>query len=586
MTKKSRKKRWIFFGLLFTIILGLTLSINIILSGVLRTAVNFQLEELNKIPDREFSIGEIRLNIFSRALILSDVSVKPDSATLEKLKLGKYGKANLMSINIATLKIRSLEIYKLLTEHYFALRSIKIKGAEITIFKNLNIEIEEKEADTPFSIDSIRLAGLKGINFDKVVFNKFYYTTINIANSDTIFSFHGSEFELKGLTLETNESSNGYFRINTEDLFLKMNPQRIDFRNNSYFVYFLKLKYFHTKKLLTIYNLKVKPTQNKYKLGASYKYNKEVFDVDLKLLNIYGYQLDKEIQFGEVIIDSILVDGLKLEIYKDANRPFDLNKRPLFLQQTFKNLEFPLHISKVKISNSLFKFALRPKGSRKLLKVDISKLNGELSFLTSHPDSIILDKKLTININGILMDAATLNLNIIMPYDSPVDTFYFAGTLGSGDFKKFNSALYPATGIKFEAGHLNSLKFYAYASPKGSKGLMTMLYDGLKADIPKKDVKKKNKFLSFSANAVLRSSNPTKKGKTRVALAQFKRVEYKGFGNLLWKTVQSGLLNTILPIGKSHKEENTIWDYQSTNKESGDKTNSKDKKKKWWKKKH
>jgi len=32
-------------------------------------------------------------------------------------------------------------------------------------------------------------------------------------------------------------------------------------------------------------------------------------------------------------------------------------------------------------------------------------------------------------------------------------------------------------------------------------------------------------------------------------MMNFDRVSYKGFGNVLWKTLQSGIVNTIAPFG-------------------------------------
>jgi hypothetical protein len=84
---------------------------------------------------------------------------------------------------------------------------------------------------------------------------------------------------------------------------------------------------------------------------------------------------------------------------------------------------------------------------------------------------------------------------------------------------------------------------------------MTMLYDGLAAEVVKKDQQSKNKFLSWAANAVLKTSNPGKNGKTRVVVIGFERVMYKGLGNFLWKTLQTGITSTITPTGKQVKDE-------------------------------
>ena len=580
MTKKGRKKLWIIIGVLVIVIVVFTFSLNIILGGILRHTIDNQLEATSNKSNKELKVGKVKFNLLARTLTLKNISIVPDSGQFEMLKQGKLDQVSVMKIKIPVLKLHGMGIIRMLMERHFTLKRILFKGVEFIVYKNEFVVNNEKEenADPPISLDSIRIAGVNGISLSKIVFEKFSYTTVDVKTNDTIFSFKVSGFEIKGLELDKTNESGKYFRFDTKKLALKMRRQRIDLTNANYFIFLRKLDFSISDKHITASDFMVKPTRDKFKMGASYKYTKEVFDVEVKSINVFGYKIDKALRQSIIDIDSILVDGLKFEIYKDKNRPFDESKRPLFLQQQLKTLKQPLHIKKVKVNNSNFNFLLRPEDSKKLMHVDISNIEADINFITSISDSLQSGKELEMNIKGVLMGASPLNLNIIMPYNSPVDTFYFSGNLGSGDFTKFNPALFPVTGIKFDGGQLNSMKFYAHASPKSSKGLMTMLYDDLKAEIPKKDAKKKNKFLSFSANAVIRTQNPSKNGKTRVALVKTDRVLYKGFGNLLWKTVQSGLVNTLLPTGKIQKEEKEL-------KRQEKKATKEKSKKKWWKKK-
>ena len=66
---------------------------------------------------------------------------------------------------------------------------------------------------------------------------------------------------------------------------------------------------------------------------------------------------------------------------------------------------------------------------------------------------------------------------------------------------------------------------------------------------------KEKKGLTWIANSVMVKSNPSDKGKLKVALIEAERVPYKGFSNLLWKSVMSGMVNTINPVGKTVKRE-------------------------------
>lgn len=585
MTKKGRKNLLITLISVFAIVIALVFSLNFILGNVLRNVIDDQLMAMNEKAQKQISVGKVRLNVFSRTVTIKNINIVPNSNQVDSLKRARLEQESIMEINIPVLKLMNINILELITERKLLLKQILLKGVKYTVYKSdYKVNIEEGE-DAPVSVNLAHIKGLNGIEIGKVIVEDYIYTTVNVKSNDTIFSFNGSNFEIKGLEFEGSDKEDGFYFLDKDKLLLKMRRQRLVFKDSDYFVFIKELDLSMSDEIIKVKDLKIKPISNRLKLAASYKYSTELLDVDLKSLIIYGYRIEDLLKQGIIGIDSVLLDGLSLDVYRDRSIPFDLNRRPLFIQQHLKNLKQPLHISKLKIRNSKFVYQMRIDDLGKMLHIDIDDMAGDISFITSMEDSLRSGKRLRINVKGQLMGATAISLNVIMPYDSPVDTFYFSGTLGSANFENFNSVLYPAIGTKFVEGRLKSMKFYANASPKGAKGLMTMLYNGLKAELTKKDKAKKSKLFSFGANSVLRDSNPSSKGKTRIALIKFDRVEYKGFGNLLWKSVQSGMVRTMLPMGKSHDLEKVDWRHKQEIEHEEGKSSSNGKKKKWWKKK-
>ena len=195
------------------------------------------------------------------------------------------------------------------------------------------------------------------------------------------------------------------------------------------------------------------------KLASTYKYNSEVFDVETKEMSIDGFYLDTIVRTGVIALDSIVVDGLNLDIYKDQTKPFNLSKRPLFLNQKFKKLDHPIYINKVFIKNTFFSYREKHENKDDLLAIDISDMNVKLNYLTSIKDSLKADEALTINLKGKLNSVADLNLDILMPYNTWNDSFSFTGSVGASQLSAFNSAIFPAAGIRLESGMLKVCNF-------------------------------------------------------------------------------------------------------------------------------
>jgi hypothetical protein len=313
-------------------------------------------------------------------------------------------------------------------------------------------------------------------------------------------------------------------------------------------------------------------------LAKKLKYTSEIYDIDVDQIKVSSFNFESMINDGVFIIDSVMINGINLNILMDKRLPFNTEKRPKLPYQSVKQLRFPLYIGSLKINNSYLKYQELMESTSEPMTAILGDLNIQVHFLTSIKDSLITRKSMTVNLQSKFMEQTPMFINFDFPIYNPIDTFYFSGHMGSAQMSEFNSASFPAMGLKFEQGRLNEINFSGSANNQFSKGTMTMLYSDLQADIAKKDLEKKNKFLSWAANAVTHVSNPGKNNKIRVASMAFERVTYKGFGNYVWKTLLSGIMNTILPTGKTVKEDAKHTRNQAAKEELNKKQEQKSKK--------
>ena len=159
-----------------------------------------------------------------------------------------------------------------------------------------------------------------------------------------------------------------------------------------------------------------------------------------------------------------------------------------------------------------------------------------------------------IDVNTKFMNLTPLNVHMVLPLKDDQNTFFFSGELGPSPFNYYDSVVYPALGLKVFQGDLQRLTFKASANHSSSSGTMIMRYTNLEAEVFKLKNTDRSGFFSWGVNTLIHKSNPGKNGDVREVMMNFDRVSYKGFGNVLWKTLQSGIVNTITPLGKTKEK--------------------------------
>lgn len=544
----SKYKKW---GIVLVIIIILVFSLNTILSSVVSNVVNTQLEEINKKEEVTVSIENIKLNVFAGNLHLTNVSITPDSLFFENFKEGKTGKASTSEFEMSDLTIKGFGIYKLLAKNEISANTIIAKGLKLNLYKSDDHKSHKSTPQKSKKIDSIFIKGIEKIDFKSILFDDFEFNLMDVKSADTLFAYSEKECEIIGVKLDAHAEVDDYFVVNKDDLRVNFKEQEILTADGNNSIVLKNIKYDYKTSSLLILNFSMQPTIDKEKLAATYQYNSEVYQAETESIQLKGFHLDSILRTGIIKIDTVLVTSPIIGIYKDQTKPFNLNKRPKFLNQKLKAMKQPLNINEVIVKDAMFSYWEKHPDFKELMTVDISDLNVQISNVTSIKDSLNNGKELVIKVNGKLCNSASVNLDIMMDYGSWKDSYSISGNIEEAPFTDFNPAIYPAAGVKFSGGTLNSIEFKVSGTPSGSQGRMKMFYKDLEADLSNADKDKKG--MSWVANTVLITSNPTKKGKFRIAEIEFERVPYKGFGNLLWKSVMSGMMNTLLPVGKRKK---------------------------------
>lgn len=547
MIKKLKYKKGIL--LLFLLVI-LIFSINNIVSSVIRNKVS-ELLVKNNSELYSASIKNIEFKLLARSVDLEDVFLSPSSKFISEIKDGKSQKNNSKKISASSINLTGISLFKLIFQTSIEVNHLNINNLLIQSFENSKLPKKSTQIEKSINMDSIYIEELNGFQINNINFKNIKYQVIDLSTNKVTFQNNPISFESSGFKLE--EYNENLFKLKPVNNSIEINDIDLTFENTHFEFSIDKIKVQFEERLVSIKNLDFKPIIEPAKLANTYKFNNDVIGIHIDKLDLLNYDLFKTLNQEGVFIDSIWIDGLSLDIYKDKRKPFDTNKRPKLPHIALKKLKLPLHIQKIKINNGNLKLKHKLNKRDLSMELSIDDIDAQITNITSI--KALRENPLKVNIDGKFMKNANLKVIMDFPLRDHQNTFYFGGSLGAAKLYMFDTAIFPILGLKVLKGDLDKLIFSASANEISSSGKMTMLYHDLEAEVFKANSIEENNFLSWTVNNVVRESNPGKNKKIRKVAIGYTRTEYKGLGNYIWKTIQNGIVNTMAPFGiKTEKD--------------------------------
>jgi hypothetical protein len=171
--------------------------------------------------------------------------------------------------------------------------------------------------------------------------------------------------------------------------------------------------------------------------------------------------------------------------------------------------------------------------------------------LTNHPAEDSIESVMKLDVHAKVMGEGPMNITLILPLEGTTRKLQCSGSVGAMQLSPLNAMLEPSINMKFNSGTVTRMTFSFSGDDNLSVGWMEFLYKDIDVVLLKKDPGKEWGFVSFLANKMTNSNNPAP-GKTDFKSVEigYERDKNKGLINYIWKTIQSGMVRTILPMNK------------------------------------
>jgi len=554
---KKKKVRILLVTL--AIIFGFVLILNTVLESFLKNYISAELDVISEQKEFVYGIGDVDIHIFRGKVSITDFYAKPNEVLFTSFEKGETNKDVLKQLFVSKVSLSGLGLYDLLIKKELLLDRIEIDELNFNFYrpkKEYQVKAVRKEKERKFSLDSIRLSGIDKIDLAEMEIADYGVHVIDAASKDTISSYKGKDFLINGLEMDAVEGNQGYFTFDNSKLELELKQQQFNLEGGLYAVSFDDLHFKYDENKILLINLELKPIVSPEDFSSKFNHVYDINTVVVDTLLISGIDILQLFQSGIISIQQIDINGLKANMFKDKTKPWNIEKIKNLPQVALENMRQPLHISTIKIHNSSFTYSEKLENTDELVKVNFDNMQSEITYVTSIRDSLDKKKSLEVKLNADLLNTLPFSIHLKMPYNTSNHSFHaFGHTEGITDFESLNPTIFPAIGMKFKNGEFDGIQFNLQGNSTKSTGELTMLYKDLEVELFKKD-ETENKKMSWAANTFVKKSNPNKRGRTIVAEIDFERIKYKGLGNYLWKSIQSGIVNSLVPFGKHKKKEN------------------------------
>ncbi len=494
--------------------------------------------EVNKPMGHQITFKSIRVNLFTHSIIIKDVSMFPDTLlTKEALRL---------EIKVKKIRLDGFTIREILFDKTLRIKNLVIDNPEVkmTLPVKADTAIQEVIA-TKTQKKGSQL--LKHILLEQITFSGGSFQLVR----NNVVLARSSDIRLLAQSIALAKNSKdepvGYTYGD-----IKLSLSDIELHSESG-LYDMSLAGFSINKsdsTVALEGFRMIPKYDKKEFSRKLKYQNDRFDVKIGKITISGIGIQRFLAGKPLEITSLMIDSIDADIYRDKNVAFNFNRFPPFYNESFLKIPIPVFIDTVAISHSKILYGELAAGRPVAGTISLDKFCLQSNDLTNQPESDTLGNVMKLYVQALVMGEGPLKVELSLPLEGDLHTFECSGSVGAMQLRPLNDMLEPAINIKFNGGKVNRLTFSFKANDNFSRGWMEFLYKDIDVELLKKESGEAKGFLSTLANWVAVSNNPVPGKEVKIVEIGYERDKNKGLINYVWKTIQSGMVRTIVPLKK------------------------------------
>lgn len=437
--------------------------------------------------------------------------------------------------------------------------SIQLDSAYIenVVLETITPDLEEMQAGQAASRSEegkdYQLIGLNHLRVNKVSFENRDSKTDSVRLSMTDLFLFADSFSM---SKEDKESVEALFSVASIEGYVAETQLHV---NNAINVIQARdISFNTTDRRMIVEQISYKNKLTKYDFVNRYEKETNWMELSDARLQLDGMDFQSYFREGLISVDTMRLDGLELEIFRDKRKAEDTGRRPKMIHEILEELPRKVHLQTISLAGITVSYEERP--DTKALasgRIFLDQVSGEINGFTNIAEKLSENDTLKLTAKGRLMGQGQIDLQANHLLSSDGGTFFLKGKVGQMNLPMLNDMIMPATRVALKSGRLNDLYFNITADDIEGTGEVIAKYEDLEIEILDKNYQRNQNVLrkigAFLANkVVIPTNNPNKSGKLSTGSVYFEREQHKFIFHYWWNLVLSGLKSTV--TGKTAQE--------------------------------
>ncbi len=481
-----------------------------------------------KDKNQQFSIDELTFSTGDRQILAKNLVVKPKV---------KNNKQDQFELQIPTLSMNGFDMDKAYKNDQYFFESIVIDKPSFQLFNNAKDSIRFN----PFKVNLYP-------HFESFA-DVFSSKSMNVNNANITVLKNGQKKLQEQVSLNLtkvridNKPSQGF--MHSADFSFKI--PNLKKQTKLYHYTIGETSYSSADNRVTAKDIRIIPNFSKENHQKQVGFQSDYFSGKVDSVSISQPNIRRWFDQEELAGKYLSINGLSVDIFRDKQMPFDELRRPKMLQEMIKSMKIPVSVDSLILANAKVTYSEKTASGDLEGKIGFSKIHVRMMPFTNikAANGVIPDFKL--DGTATIQDSSELKVSMNYLMNSPENLFKVKGSLSQFNMRIVNPVLEPLALVSIRSGKVNRFDFDFSANQTSSNGQLFFGYDDLKISVLeiKDGNTKESKFASFLANSLLlRSKNPRGKELLPDEIA-FTRDQKRSVLNYWWKSIFSGIRNTL-----------------------------------------